>query len=215
DGVIDRIRAVIARADPRCQLQNPKDRAVVDCRATFAQALILLTIVVDGKSLGRPDDASCRTRPRRNQVLHDLVDLDDGAPGCVMAGDDAAKLQSHYRPPQAQRAYPTRSSPRGRKICNNTRPCSCASDRSPISPPNPSPVRGSSIRAVATCRVSRQARMSSCGSADFCGNIPCGTILPSAGATASPCCTKAGAAAAPGTFTRPSGSATSSRSRCR
>src|SRR5262249_53570468 len=181
DGVIDRIRAVIARADPRCQLQNPKDRAVVDCRAAFAQALILLTIVVDGKSLGRPDDASCRTRPRRNQVLHDLVDLDDGAPGCVMAGDDAPKLQSHYRPPKPQRAYPNGASPRDRKICNNARPCSGASDRSPISP-NQSRVMSSSIRAVATCRVSRQARMSSCGSADFCGNIPCGTILPSAGA---------------------------------
>src|SRR5215469_1326691 len=218
DGVVDRVGAVIARARPWSELKNAEDHTIIQRCAGPAQPLILLADVVDRKALARPNDARGRTRAGRNEVLRDLINLNDGAAGCVVTGDNAAELQGHdgapsldngtYRERNIQKAW------RLSKSSGKPGPCSCASARSLISP-KPSTGMNSSTHVAATCRGSRPAPISTCGSASSCGNTRCAMIPPNADVIASRCCAKKKPAAVHVTCTTPFGPATSSRFRCR
>src|SRR6266436_746071 len=154
--IIDRVGAMISRARAGSELEDAKNGAVVERRAGRAPPLILAAGVVDRKALGRPNDASGGTRPRRNEVLRYLVDLDDGMPGLVVTGDNPAKLQRHNGPPRL--IWFNRSGSIQKLLSNSEnsgRPvgCNCASVQSPISPKR-STGSSSSIRVGATCRGS-------------------------------------------------------------
>src|SRR5262245_47944310 len=86
---------MVARADTGRQFQHAKYRAVVQGRPGGAQTLVFTAVIVDREALGRPHDARGGARPPRGKVLCHLIDPDDGSPGLVMTGNDAAKFQRH------------------------------------------------------------------------------------------------------------------------
>ncbi len=76
DDVVDRVRPVVTRRQTGRELDDSEDRSVLQRRADLSQALIGLAIVVRGKTFGGPDVTDRCSRPAREDVLRDFVDLD-------------------------------------------------------------------------------------------------------------------------------------------
>src|SRR4029434_10778331 len=100
DGIIDGIGPVIPRRHPGPELDDTKNRPVLQCRADLPQSLVGVTGVVYRKRLRGPDHTGRLSRPARNYILGDFVDLDDRAPGRIMSGDYSSYLNCHcFLPP--------------------------------------------------------------------------------------------------------------------
>jgi len=90
DGIIDGIRPVNPRRDTGQELDDAKDRAVLQRRADLSFSPVLVARVVDGKRFRGPDHTSRPSRPAGRRILCNLVDLDHRTPVGVMAGDYAS-----------------------------------------------------------------------------------------------------------------------------
>src|SRR5215468_328405 len=93
--IIDRVCAVVSRRHAWAKADNAKYRAIgYRCADLFARG-IGIAIVVDWKTLARPDHAIERARSLRAHVLDGFVDQDLGSALLIMAGDDAADIDAH------------------------------------------------------------------------------------------------------------------------
>src|SRR5215467_8199635 len=95
DGVVDRIGAVVARRHAGLIADDAKHGSMLDGGADRGGARVEVTIVVDRKAFGRPDDARRRAGPIGDDVLRNSVDLHDSASIGGVTGDDTADLQAH------------------------------------------------------------------------------------------------------------------------
>ena len=100
DSIINGIRPVVPRRNPGRKLDDAKDRAVVQCRTDLPLSLVGVACVVCGKRFRGPDHTGRRSRPARDEIFGDFVDLDDCAPVCIMSGDYSSYLKCYcFLPP--------------------------------------------------------------------------------------------------------------------
>src|SRR5215208_1427356 len=97
DGVVDGIRSMVARGNSGTELDNPKDRAVVQRRSDCTLSLVSVPCVDYRKRFGGPDHTSRSSRPARGEILRDFVDLNDRLPVRIMTRNHASKLKRHVR----------------------------------------------------------------------------------------------------------------------
>src|SRR5262245_13360346 len=99
DDVVDRVRAVVARGQAGCELEDAEDGAVRDGRADLAEAGVVRSVVVGREALRGPYVNARCARAADKGVLAELVDVHDGPATGVVAGNDASYLQCHVWPP--------------------------------------------------------------------------------------------------------------------
>src|SRR6185437_6198596 len=99
-GIVDRVGPVIARGHTALVSHNAENRSIFDRSLERTGRRIMESVIVDGKSPGRPDNTGRSAGPVRDDVFGEFINLDFGPSVSGVPGHDTANLQTHCRTPQ-------------------------------------------------------------------------------------------------------------------